>query len=528
MPYNDDYLIFGCSNSIWILAGDPAGGGSLDPMNETTGIMGRDAWCKDGDGNTYFVGTDGIYRIAKNLSSFENITMAKIPTIIEDLGLDADKQVITMGYDGRQHGVVISVTTREDGRNENFWYDLRTLGFFPEGYHASDALFSQFYYKADNAEYKRLMVGCSDGFIRTFDIAEKNDSISDVNLVGHWRMNDDAGQTVVADGSIYRNDGAASSNVVSAAGAAVNTKTSITFSGDPDVITIGDDPAYNFADQMSFFTWVNISNFSASAPFASKWPATHTEREWAIGIGQTSGSNAEVTVLLGKGSGSTQELTDSYVLPLDTWTLVGFTFDAGTVTIYINGIAVASTEIGTHPTSIQAGASDILIGQNLALFFEGDLDDVRLYNKTLSTDEIDAIYNSGKGDEIIVADTIAAIDSYVVLGPKPLSTDDFANTQITDLVMISGGGGLGGSELDTDGLTMDLHVKDTSEGVTEAIKAGATPQYTYTQSGPGRAQNQRPKIAGLVAGIKLSNDELDQTWAIEKVIWKTKPFGRHK
>jgi hypothetical protein len=126
----------------------------------------------------------------------------------------------------------------------------------------------------------------------------------------------------------------------------------------------------------------------------------------------------------------------------------------------------------------------------------------------------------------VVQANILPIESYAVLGPKPLSADDFANTKLTDLVMISGGGALGGSELDTDGLTMDLFVKDTSEEVTEAIKADATPQYTYTQTGPGRAQNQRPDIAGLVAGIKLSNAVLDETWAIEKVSTKTKPFGR--
>lgn len=297
MPYNDDYLIFGCSNSIWILAGDPAGGGSLDPLNETTGIMGRDAWGKDGDGNTFLVGTDGIYRVARNLTSFDNLTKDKIPTIIKDLGLDADKQIVTIGYDGRQHGLVIGVTEREDGSNENFWYDLRTGGFFPEDYPTDLSLFGQFYYKADNAEYKRLMLGCNDGYIRTFDIEKKNDD--------------------------------------------------------------------------------------------------------------------------------------------DT-----------------------------------------------------------------------------------------AIDSYAVLGPKPLSVDDFANTKMTDLVMISGGGALGGSELDTDGLTMDLHIKDTSEEVTEAIKADDTPQFTHTQSGPGRAQSQRPDIAGLVAGIKLSNSKADETWAIEKVSTKTKPFGR--
>jgi hypothetical protein len=159
--------------------------------------------------------------------------------------------------------------------------------------------------------------------------------------------------------------------------------------------------------------------------------------------------------------------------------------------------------------------------------FDGQLDDIRLYNRILTASEAAGISNNGEGTEDN-PQVSYPIDSYAVLGPKPLSTDDFAKTQITDLVMISGGGALGGSEKDTDGLTMDLHVQDTSEEVTEAIKAGATPQYTYTQVGPGRAQNQRPRVTGLVAGVKLSNEVLGQTWAFEKVAMKTKPFGRHK
>jgi hypothetical protein len=47
IAYKDDYLIFGCSNSIWVLRGDPAAGGSLDEVDLTVGIFGANSWCYD-------------------------------------------------------------------------------------------------------------------------------------------------------------------------------------------------------------------------------------------------------------------------------------------------------------------------------------------------------------------------------------------------------------------------------------------------------------------------------------------------
>jgi len=56
IPYRDDYLIFGCATSMWIMRGDPAAGGSLDELDLTVGIFGANSWCFDNDGNLYFFG----------------------------------------------------------------------------------------------------------------------------------------------------------------------------------------------------------------------------------------------------------------------------------------------------------------------------------------------------------------------------------------------------------------------------------------------------------------------------------------
>ncbi len=46
VPYKDDYLIFGCSSTLWVMRGDPAAGGSLDEVDLTVGMFGANSWCK--------------------------------------------------------------------------------------------------------------------------------------------------------------------------------------------------------------------------------------------------------------------------------------------------------------------------------------------------------------------------------------------------------------------------------------------------------------------------------------------------
>ena len=94
---------------------------------------------------------------------------------------------ITLAYDRVRVGILICITKLADGSNSNYFYDLRAVdeagigGFFPEFYPDECGPYSLFYYSANNPNYRDLLVGCKDGYIRKFDGSEKNDNIGGSN-----------------------------------------------------------------------------------------------------------------------------------------------------------------------------------------------------------------------------------------------------------------------------------------------------------------------------------------------------------
>lgn len=181
IPYKDDYLIFGCANSIHVLRGDPAAGGSRDAVDLTVGMFGSHSWCFDGSGNLYFWGTGGIYKLASNFESMEKLTSLTLPKLISDEEADPTTHLITMGYDRKREGLFISVTKVADGTNSCYWYDLKLKGFCPETYPEECGAYSLFYYNANDSDYKDLLIGCKDGYIRKFDDNAKDDDIGNTN-----------------------------------------------------------------------------------------------------------------------------------------------------------------------------------------------------------------------------------------------------------------------------------------------------------------------------------------------------------
>lgn len=177
ISYKDDYLIFGCANSIWFLAGDPAEGGSINELSLTAGILGAKAWTWDKQENLYILGTNGILKIPPGFGPPENKTELSYPDFIKDLDFDPALHRVTMEYDRQRHGLVIAKTTLADGTHTGWWYDLRSEGLFPETYPEECGPYSLFYYDSNDPDYRGLLVGCKDGYIRVFDETEEDDDI---------------------------------------------------------------------------------------------------------------------------------------------------------------------------------------------------------------------------------------------------------------------------------------------------------------------------------------------------------------
>lgn len=176
IPYGDDFLVFGCANSISILDGDPASGGSIDQIDDTTGIYGATSWCKDGQGNLYFWGSGGLYKMAGGRSKPINISQGNIPKWIDDWAANPLTHRIVLSYDPFRNGIIVSRTTVADGVNLNYYYDLKLEAFFPETYPEECAIYSSLYYDA-NSSLRNLIVGGKDGYIREFVDTAKSDDI---------------------------------------------------------------------------------------------------------------------------------------------------------------------------------------------------------------------------------------------------------------------------------------------------------------------------------------------------------------
>jgi len=79
----------------------------------------------------------------------------------------------------------------------------------------------------------------------------------------------------------------------------------------------------------------------------------------------------------------------------NSWNDVVCTFDAGVFLIYLNGVLAAST---SGVSSIY-NTSSVRLGATVSndTFFDGQLDDIRLYNRALTASEIQLLYTGGRG-----------------------------------------------------------------------------------------------------------------------------------
>ena len=86
--------------------------------------------------------------------------------------------------------------------------------------------------------------------------------------------------------------------------------------------------------------------------------------------------------------GAQQDIGGGSTLPVNTWTHLATTYDGSTLRVYVNGTAVGQLAVSG---SILASTGALELGGNTAYgteWFAGRMDEVRIYNRALSTSEI--------------------------------------------------------------------------------------------------------------------------------------------
>ncbi|MGB2862899.1 MAG: LamG domain-containing protein [Sedimentisphaerales bacterium] len=197
--------------------------------------------------------------------------------------------------------------------------------------------------------------------------------ISDPNLVCWWKLDEGQGTTAI-DWSGHKNDG--------------------TLINGPKWVTGYDEGALEFDGSDDYINFGNTSNLPAGSSARSMcgWGKTDTVAggwRWIAAYGSPGTSQAMFIGMNGDalyGGGYGDDVFISGLWEVDVWRHICLTYDGTTARLYADGI-----EVATEAKSWDLVLSRAHIGRqvnDVAEFWDGLIDDVRIYDRVLTSEEI--------------------------------------------------------------------------------------------------------------------------------------------
>jgi hypothetical protein len=174
-PFQDDLLIIGGANSLWIMRSDPADGGAIDKVPIQVGVTGPEAWTFNNTGMFYFFSVNGLYRMPAGGGVPELVSANRLDKTFGDI--DVSTQHIILDYDPKRQGVhvFISPDAQPSTATTHYFYDERNDAFWPEQLPAAQGPIASHYFNSDNPESSGLLLFGYDSVIREFNDAATDD-----------------------------------------------------------------------------------------------------------------------------------------------------------------------------------------------------------------------------------------------------------------------------------------------------------------------------------------------------------------
>ena len=167
------------------------------------------------------------------------------------------------------------------------------------------------------------------------------------------------------------------------------------FNGSSDYITVANDV---WSDSLTLSSWIYANDFgSTSSQSAGKMiffkaPNTGASADYIVNVGYDNNNNARFSFCFGQNTSQYFGLVNkTYLLP-NRWYMLTVTRANGVVKLYVNGnldttSTYSFTPFNQHYT-LKIGTSHVSYQS-----FSGKMDDLKIYNKALSDQEINNLYN---------------------------------------------------------------------------------------------------------------------------------------
>jgi hypothetical protein len=207
-----------------------------------------------------------------------------------------------------------------------------------------------------------------------------------LGLVGWWKAEGNALDSIGGNNGTLENNTGFGTGVVGQA---------FVFNGANQWVEIPDAPALNPSTNLTLEAWVNVTGYPNTdlATIVTKFSTWDMSRNQYQLETHYDGVrlNFRALVLLPSGYGY---VDGSTTIQFGTWYHVAMTYDGSFVKLYVNsaldGSVAASGTIAPTTEPLRIGGPSAG-----PWWFKGSVDEVSLYNRALSSGEIQAIYNAG-------------------------------------------------------------------------------------------------------------------------------------
>lgn len=174
VPITDDLALWGCDSTLFRQTGDPMKGGQIDQVHRASGMAFGRAWAIGPTGTVFYYGArGGIFALDPFGGSAERISYRRIERRTQDVDLALYRPRLEWDYE--RSGLKVSMVPYGNGGVpvEHWFWDSKNDRWSQFEYgNASNTTVQPTalaVVDGDSADDRRFILGCEDGYLRTFD-----------------------------------------------------------------------------------------------------------------------------------------------------------------------------------------------------------------------------------------------------------------------------------------------------------------------------------------------------------------------